>query len=303
MTRKSKIQLLSKSKLPKRLREIPNPPKQLWIDGNLPNMNESFKWLTVVGSRKNTIYGRDVCETLIKELAGYPIVIVSGLAIGIDSIALESALDSNLPCVAVPGSGLDESVLYPTKNINLARKISNSKNSCLLSEFDLDQKSELWTFPKRNRIMAGLSHSVLVIEAIKKSGTLITAKLATDYNRDIFAVPGNIFSGNSSGPHQLIQMGAKAITSGKDILEELGFDISEDNQASLFDESLLDNLSKEEKVIFNILNEPIHITKIQEKLENKIPQEIINQVLTELELKGLIKEVNKTYRQVICCTK
>src|SRR3989344_5631738 len=182
------IQELAPEDFPLALLEIPQPPETLYVRGTLPDPTQ-FYYLAVVGSRKFTNYGREAVERIIGGLAGYPICIVSGLAMGIDAIAHRVALDAGLPTVAIPGSGLDSSVIYPRSNLALAREIIEN-GGALLSEFAPDLRAAPWTFPQRNRIMAGISQSTLVIEAEEKSGTLITARLAFDYNRNVFAVPG-----------------------------------------------------------------------------------------------------------------
>jgi DNA processing protein len=208
--------------LPFLLKEISDPPQELYIRGNFPQEKDCV-FLTVVGSRNYTAYGEGVCRELIKGLKDYPFVIISGLAIGIDTIALTTALDTQLPCIAVPGSGLDDEVLYPKQNHKLAHRIIN-QGGCLLSEYPDDFKATKWSFPKRNRIMAGLSHAVLVIEAENISGTRITARLATEYNREVFAVPGSVFNTTSEGCHNLISEGAMLVSSAQDILDYFGFD-------------------------------------------------------------------------------
>lgn len=210
---------------PSMISEISDPPKQLFVRGELPP--HEWKWLTVVGSRAISGYGEDVCKKLIAGLATYPIVIVSGLALGTDACAHRAALDAGLPTVAVPGSGISDHALYPRTNVGLAKKILQ-EGGALLSEFDPDFRATPWSFPQRNRIMAGISHAVLVIEAGEKSGTLITSRLATEYNRDVLAVPGPIFAPHSSGPHMLIRLGATPITSSQNIIEALGFEIQKE---------------------------------------------------------------------------
>ena len=195
---------MQESKLPSLLREIPDPPKKLYVRGELPSHDE-YKFLTVIGSRKFSIYGKQVCEHLIRGLAGYPIVIVSGLALGMDTIAHRAAIENNLKTLAVPGSGLDDKVIYPATNQPLAREILKH-GGCLVSEFEPDFKATRWSFPQRNRTMAGISHAVLVIEAENISGTRITARLATDYNREVFAIPGSIFSPVSGGTNSQISL-------------------------------------------------------------------------------------------------
>ena len=168
------------------LLEIPEPPKQLYIEGTLPPPNTVL--LAVVGSRKYSSYGREACEELIAGLAGSPISIVSGLAIGMDTIAHKAALGAGLHTIAFPGSGLDRKVLHPRSNIHLAGQIVKS-GGALVSEYEPTFPAAVYTFPRRNRIMAGLVKAVLVIEAGEKSGTRITARLATEYNREVLAVP------------------------------------------------------------------------------------------------------------------
>jgi DNA processing protein len=266
---------------PERLKEIPSPPRKIYVRGELPN--ESYKFLTVVGSRAYTPYGKSTCETLIRGLRGLPVVIVSGLAFGIDSIAHEEALNSGIKTIAVPGSGLDDSVLYPRNHRMLAKKIIES-GGCLLSEFEPNFKATTWSFPQRNRIMAGMSHAVLVIEAELKSGTLITSKHATDYNRDVLAVPGSIFSTKSEGPHMLIRLGATPITSPKDLIEALGFEAGEKNQ-----KLDLETFSPEERDVLEKLDSP----KTRDELMNEIEIDSgeLSATLSLLEIKGVIKEV------------
>jgi DNA processing protein len=286
------LKILPQKEWPQRLLEIPQPPKKLWIKGKLPNTDS--RWLTVVGSRKYTRYGEEVCKTLINNLEGRNIVIVSGLAVGIDSIALENALDVNLKCVAIPGSGLNEEVLFPPENLNLAKRIIEN-NGCLISELDPDQQAAIWTFPMRNRIMVGLSHAVLIIEAEQKSGTLITSRLATDYNRDVLTVPGSIFSKSTEGPHMLIRLGAIPITNSEDLLEALGFD-GGFNLGTLGPHpgSIDIQINEIEKIILENLKEPKNKDILS--LEMNISQGKLNETLSLLELKGFIKEFGGIWR-------
>lgn len=265
--------------LPSPLEEIPDPPKKLSIRGKLPD--KSFILLAVVGSRKYTPYGKEVCQKIISGLKNYPICIVSGLALGIDSIAHETALENNLPTIAVPGSGLDEDVLYPSSHLNLAERIL-TKGGCLISEYENNEKAATWTFPQRNRIMAGISKAVLVIEAEKQSGTMITARLATEYNRDVLAIPGSIFSKMSEGTNFLLKMGATPINNSEDVLEALGITSLEKKENNFSD------CSKEEIEILKILNIPKSREEICETLN--ISAQKLAGILTILELKDLIKE-------------
>ncbi len=249
----------------------------------MPDTTEN-KYLAVVGARKNSSYGKEAVLKLIGGLRGYPIVIVSGLAIGIDSIAHETALENNLKTVAVPGSGLNEDVLYPASNRNLAKKILQN-GGALISEFEPNFRATPYSFPQRNRIMAGISQAVLVIEAEKKSGTLITARLAVDYNRDVLTVPGSIFSKMTEGPHYLIRNGATPITESKDILEALGF-ATENIPRNL--ELEMENCSPEEKKILNMLNEPLQKDELIRKVA--LPPNAVNALISMLEIKGLLSE-------------
>lgn len=273
--------MISHFPLPYLLEQIPDKPTSLTIRGPFPDENK-YKFLTVIGSRKFTTYGRQVCEKIIKDLAGYPIVIISGLALGIDSIAHQAALDNNLLTVAVPGSGIDDSVIYPASNRGLASKILAS-GGALVSEYEPTFKATNWSFPKRNRIMAGMSHAVLVIEAENKSGTRITARLATDYNREVFSVPGSIFSPSSRGTNELIREGAMAITSGQDILDFFGFD----TKNTPIQKQLLSTDPDEQKIL-DLLSEPLSRNAIAQKIGMHIIK--LNIIISSMEIKGLVKE-------------
>jgi DNA processing protein len=273
---------LKPEQFPKPLLEIPQPPKTLYIRGKLPD--KDLIYLAVVGSRKYTSYGRDICEKLIRGLKDYPIVIVSGLALGIDSIAHRTAMETGLKTISFPGSGLDNNVLYPRTNINLAQEIVNS-GGCLISEFEPSFIATLYSFPQRNRLMAGISKAVLIIEAEQKSGTLITARMALDYNRDVLAVPGSAFSSNSTGTNWLIKQGATPITSSEDILEALGFEIE---RPEISDKEKYADCSKEELKIIELLHEPMERDDLVRESEMKIAE--ANALLSIMELKDLIKE-------------
>jgi DNA processing protein len=278
---KFNLKVLEKNKIPKDLREIPQPPKKLYIAGGLPN--EDLVCLAVVGSRKATSYGRDAVKKLISGLKGYPIAIVSGLAVGIDSFAHEAALDAGLFPVAFPGSGISEETLYPISNLRLAEKIITA-GGCVVSEFPPEMKAELYTFPMRNRLMAGLSKASLIIEAQEKSGTLITARMALDYNKDVLAVPGPINSDYSKGTNKLIRQGATPITCSDDILEALGFKVDDESKQK----SLFDDASGEEKKILKMLVEPLPRDELIRAM--KMPTGRANATLSVMEIKGLIKE-------------
>ena len=275
--------------IPEPLIHIPQPPKQLSIRGEFPDITK-YTFLTVVGSRNYTNYGEDVCRTLIAGLSGYPIVIVSGLANGIDTIAHESALDSNLCTIAFPGSGLDDKALYPRNNFGLGMRILES-GGALISEFKDTESGQSWMFPTRNRLMAGLSVATLVIEAEHKSGTRITAKLATEYNRDVFAVPGSIFSKKSEGTNELIKLGATPITCSQDILEALGFTVTETPMMNLFSQC-----SPQEELVLSHLSSPQQRGELIRNIG--LPTHKVNILLSQMEIKGLIKEVGGEIRRI-----
>ncbi|MCE9644065.1 DNA-processing protein DprA [Candidatus Parcubacteria bacterium] len=276
------IRTLVPIEFPQLLSEIPNPPKTLYLRGPFPDEKE-YKFLSVVGTRKYTDYGKEAVEKIIRELAGYPVVIVSGLALGIDSIAHVAALDAGLLTVAVPGSGISDEVIYPARHLGLAKRILES-GGALLSEYAPDFRATLWSFPRRNRIMAGMSHAVLVVEAEKRSGTLITSRLATDYNRDVLTIPGSIFSKTSEGPHMLIRLGATPVESGRDVLEALHIDA--DMEVS--ERTLLSDCAPEELAVLEILTEPLPRDVLAEELGRSTME--VNMLLSLLEIKGLVTE-------------
>lgn len=280
---------LEKKNFPFQFLEIPQPPKKLNLLGKIPNWeNENF--MCIVGSRKFSSYGKQVCQKIIEGLSGYPITIVSGLAIGIDSIAHRAALDNNLKTIAFPGSGLSSKALYPKTNFNLAKEIIE-KGGALISEFDNNIPGYPSNFPQRNRLMAGLCTAVLVVEAQEKSGTMITARLATDYNKDVCTVPGSIFSELSTGSNKLLKLGATPITNSEDILDVFNIKKNSKNQKTLN----LDTLTEEERDILSILKDPLTKDEILEKL--KKPASELSSTLTLLEIKDLIKQsLGKIYR-------
>lgn len=273
---------------PKKLKETPFPPKKLWIKGEVPDFSQKF--LAVVGSRKFSSYGKLACEHIIEGLRGYPITIVSGLALGIDAVAHTKATECGLKCLAVPGSGIAPSALYPPKNHRLADRIIEN-GGCLISEFEPEHPALPWMFPQRNRIMAGVSDAVLIIEAEAKSGTLITARLALDYNREVLSVPHSIFSSNGAGANNLLKSGAHLVTSGKDILEILGFETEENIQRS-FD---FKDLSTDEILIIEALVYPQTLDELVFKID--LPLEKITQTISLLEIKNIITQ-NKNFIQL-----
>lgn len=282
------IRKLTHDEFPPLLHEIPEPPKELRVRGNLPTKNAHL--LAVVGSRNYSNYGKDVVEYLVGGLRGYPVAIVSGLALGIDALAHKAALENGLYTLAVPGSGLDDRVLYPARHKTLAYRILEAGGG-LLSEYDDGQGAAPWTFPQRNRIMAGMSHATLVIEASEKSGTLITARLTADYNRELLVVPGNIFSENSKGPHQFLKLGATPVTSPEDILEALHIEMNDEAESK--DRN---TLTEDEGRVLAILTSPTDRDTLIRTLG--IDTQEANILLMEMELKGLIQESNGMFYKV-----
>jgi len=274
------IRKLKPEEYPVLLQQLPKIPKNLYIIGDLPPAN--YIYLTVVGARKYSDYGQKVCEKLIEGLRGLPVVIVSGLAFGIDIIAHKAALKNHLKTIAIPGSGLNEDVIVPFAHINIAREIVKS-GGALISPFSPETPGASWTFPARNEIMAGISHVTLVIEAEEKSGTLITSKHATELNRIVCVVPGSIFSSLSTGPHKLIRLGATPITNAGELIEALGF-----KAEAKHEEINYSDLSPDEIKVIEALAEPLSRDDLLEKLGMEVNK--LNTLISLLEIKGLVEE-------------
>ena len=278
-----KFVTIKDSAYPKLLKEIYGPPPLLYYRGSLSFLKDPS--LAVVGARKYSLYGQQATEEIIGPLSRHKITIVSGLAIGIDALAHESCLNSHGQTVAVLGSGLNWQNIYPSINRFLAQKIIDS-GGALISEYHPETLPAKYTFPLRNRIIAGLSIATLVIEAGENSGSLITARHALENNRDVFAIPGSIFNSRSQGTNNLIKKGAKLISSAEDILEELNLkDIQEFSVAESREE-----ISEPEKSILQFLSqEPLHVDKIA--IYSKIKINVLSSLLMMLEIKGLIKDL------------
>ncbi len=288
MSTMTNVRKVPRAELPLCLQEIPDPPTHLYIEGGLPS-HEEYMYLAVVGSRRYSSYGKEACEKLIMGLAGKPVVIVSGLALGIDSIAHKAALAAGLKTVSIPGSGLDRSVIAPSSHRRLADEIMEAGGT-LVSELEPLVHATPFTFPARNRIMAGLSRAILVVEAHERSGTLITARLAMEYNRDVLVVPGSIFSMNSVGGHRLIRNGAIPVSSSDEILDALDLLPGETKKIRT------ETLSPHEEIIFKLLSEPLARDLVLEG--SGLPAADTNVVLMTMELKGLIKEVGGEFQRV-----
>lgn len=268
---------------PALLKEIYNPPALLYVRGNIKNQNGFY--LAVVGTRKPSSYGRQVTFQLIGLLAQTKITIVSGLALGIDALAHQASLDFGAPTIAVLGGGCDNYSIYPRTNFGLAQKILE-RGGGLLSEYPPGTRPLPQNFPQRNRIISGLTLGTLVIEAGEKSGTSITARAALEQNREVFAVPGSIYSLNSRGTNNLIKMGAKLVSCVQDILDELNLDlIIKPNK-----KEKISPATQEEAVLLKYLSgEPIHIDELIQK--TKLPSAQISPILTMMEMQGKVRNV------------
>ena len=205
---------INSKEYPQNFKNIYDSPKKIYLIGNKDLLYQ--KGIAIVGARDATQYGKKIAYNLAKELSEQNIVIISGLAIGIDSYAHKGSLEKGT--IAVLGSGIDN--IYPKENLELAREIIKNKG-CIISEYPLGTKPERLHFPQRNRIISGLSDGVVVIEASKKSGALITAEFALEQGKEVFAVPGDINKKQSAGTNQLIKDGAILLTSATDILENI----------------------------------------------------------------------------------
>jgi DNA processing protein len=266
---------------PKLLRHIVNPPVVLYIKGELLPQDELA--VAVVGTRLPSTYGRQVAQKLTGELAAKGVTIVSGLARGVDAEAHRAALAAGGRTVAVLGSGLD--VMYPREHAGLAREIA--KNGAVISDYPLGTKPDAVHFPARNRIVSGLSLGTIVIEAGDTSGALITARFAGEQGRDIFAVPGSIFSKQSVGAHRLIQDGAKLVTTTQDILDELNLGLVAHQLEMPVAPTPED--PAEAALLAALSSEPQHIDDVARVAKMAVAD--ASSALTMLELKGLVRQV------------
>ncbi len=277
------VLVLTDPDYPRLLREIPDPPSLLYVHGNAADLSRA---VAVVGSRTPTRYGLANARRLSADLAGVDIIVISGMARGIDTAAHLGALDAGGRTVAVLGSGLNR--VYPPENREIYRRIAAS--GAVISEFPLDAPPEAHHFPTRNRIISGLSLGTVVVEASRKSGSLITARLALEQGREIFAVPGHIRSLKSTGAHSLIRQGAVLVQSVRDILAELGplmkseavREVAEKEQLP----AELPPLTAAEETVFRILTPyPVHIDELVDRLG--MPPSALSAALLQLELKSL----------------
>lgn len=266
---------------PNLLKQIKNPPKVLYYIGEL---KETEDCIAIVGTRRFSSYGKQVAIEIAGDLAEAGLTIVSGLAPGIDTFCHEATVERKKRTIAVLGTGLDKKSIYPQSNLKLAEKIVEN-GGCLISEYEPRTSGAKFTFPQRNRIVSGLSLGVVVIEAKEKSGSLITAECAKIQNRKIFAVPGQIYSSNSKGPHKLIKEGAQLVENANNVLAGLNLD-------NLFSKNIsnLQGDTEEEILIINTLKEgSLYIDKIIES--TKLPAPIVASTIAILEIKCKIRNL------------
>ncbi len=261
------------------LKEIYDPPPFLYVNGNLEILNSPM--VAIVGSRLASVYGLKATTRLASELSNFGITIVSGLARGIDTAAHQGAIRAGKKTIAVLGCGID--VIYPRENKKLYEKISEV--GALISEFHFGTPPEAQNFPIRNRVISGVSFGVIVVEAAKRSGSLITARLALEQGREVFAVPGQIDSFRSEGTHKLIKQGAKLVEKVEDILEEIDqfYNFSEVKRKKTV------QLNSGEKEIWALLDIPKYLDELAQALDRPV-REISSRLMT-MEIKGLVKEL------------
>jgi len=262
------------------LKKIKDPPRVLYFLGKI---QEKENCLAVVGTRRCSSYGKEAAFKIVSDLVESGLTIVSGFAPGIDTIAHKTAIEKGKRTIAVLGTGLDRKSIYPKENLKLVEKILES-GGALISEFKPGTHGTKYTFPKRNRIISGLSLGVLVIEARLRSGSLITAEYAKEQKRKIFALPGSIFSQTSKGCHFLIKNGAKLVESAEDILEELGM-----NKLRVKKEKVEGKTSQESLILEALKEGALNIEKIIEK--TKLSPSRVASLLSILEIEGKVKNL------------
>ncbi len=282
---------------PEQLREIFDPPPVLWVLGDVKLLARPA--IAVVGTRHPTPYGTGMAEVLARDLASHRMVILSGMARGVDTAAHRGALAAGGSTVAVWGTGID--VIYPKENKSLAENILVA-GGAIVSEYRLGTFPAPQNFPKRNRIISGISIGVLVVEAGENSGTRVTARCALEQNRDVYAVPGNVTNKNAWGPNTLIKQGAKLVATWEDVWQELptqvrlqlegelGFASQPEQAASIVEEL---PLQEPEKVVLNALHhdQAVQLDELMELLESKLTSSEIFTALFELELANRIKQL------------
>jgi DNA processing protein len=278
-----------------RLLELHDVPERIHIAGHLPEIRideygrATPRILTVVGSRNYTTYGKLAIEKLIASLAGTDVIILSGLALGIDGISHECALKHNIITIGIPGSGIDPSVIHPRTNLHIATDIVES-GGALMSEYDPLFHPAQWTFVARNRIMAALADAVLIVEAHEKSGTLVTARLALELGKDIGAIPGDIFSASSQGTNMLIKEGAYMIRNSGDLYDLLHIKQQEQKTST-------QTYSSDEERLLTLLVEPMEKDTLL--IRSELPLTLFLTAFSSLEMKGVIIETFGEVRKIV----
>lgn len=262
------------------LQHIPTPPKELFVRGDLPK--KRIKSVAIVGTRKPTAYGKEIAHNIASACAKSGIIVISGMALGIDSVAHKAAIESGGVTIAVLANGVD--TFYPKSHTSLGYKIIET-GGAVLSEYPNGTPAQPWQFLARNRIVSGLADAIVIVEAAEKSGTLSTANHALDQGKEVYAVPGNITSPLSSGCNNLIKNGAVPLLSPEELINYL-LPNREQNQISLFKGE-----NNEENLILDSLkNSPLNTEQLVKK--SNIPIDTLNQTLTMLEIKGFIKNID-----------
>jgi DNA processing protein len=276
---------------PKRFLNCYDPPTMFYYRGNT-DLNSS-KMLAIVGTRTNTDYGKEITEQLVRELALFNIVIVSGLAFGIDAIAHKAALKYNLPTIGVVGHGLDS--IYPVQHKALARDMLT--HGGILTEFKSGTKPDKHNFPIRNRIVAGISDAVVLVETGIKGGSIITAEMANGYNRDVFAFPGRTIDSKSAGCNYLIKNNkAILLTDTEQLLDTMGWNDTKKKTIKLQRELFL-NLTTDEKVIFELLQSKESLTIDEINFQSQLSSSAVASALLNLEFQGVVVALpGKKYR-------
>mgnify|MGYP004651656025 FL=1 len=279
---------------PKKFLQLKKPPKTIWVEGDTSLLEKPA--LAIVGSRKNTPYGEKIAKLFATQISKQGIVIVSGLALGIDTIAHTYSKSSLGNTVAIVGSGPNQ--IYPEENIELAKEIIDG-GGCLLSEYEPDEKVNMRNFPKRNRLICALSEGVFVVEADYRSGSKLTGNLGLKYGKKVFCVPRNIGELRGWGTNLLIQEGAKLVLSPGDILEEYGIKYDKKEELEqIYEKKKKTEIKPEYKELYNLITEdPIEINELAKKSKLDISE--LNQKITMMEIEGYIESLpGNEYKRV-----
>lgn len=281
LTEKISVLIIKEKEFPQSLKNIDRPPAIIYLKGKIKKIDKIA--LSVVGTRRMSLYGRQVTEKIVGDLARSGMTIISGLARGVDTIAHESALEVGGRTIAVVGSGLDEQSLYPFDNLNLARKIATC--GAIISEYHPKTPALPQHFPARNRLISALSLGVLVTECPIKSGALLTARAGLEQGKEIFAIPGDIRNENCEGTNNLIKMGAKAITCAAEVLEEFGFSKAIEEKIK----KVIPETKEEARILDFMSIQPIEFDQLVKKTD--LDSATLSSVLTMMEIQGKVRNV------------